>query len=93
MAGKQPILKLESFPLRLAVWENEGKEGRKWHSAKLTKAYKNSEGKWLETSSLGDRDWLPAAALLQGAWDILGIGDVTKGRPPKEETSEQDTPF
>ncbi len=83
---QKPCLELRSFPLKAAVWENAGKDGRKWFSVKLTKSYKDDEGKWQESASLTDRDLLAAAALLLEVWRTVAIKD------PSEKASE-DRPF
>ena len=82
--GKKPVLELRAFPLKAAAWENPGKDGHPWYSVKLTRVYKDAQGKWQETQSLNDRDLLAASALLLEVWRTLA---VKEGAPEKKAAS------
>ena len=82
MAGNAPVKTLRSGALKLSIWANEGKEGKKYLSAKLTKSYKNDQGDWKETVNLGERDWLVAAALLQEANSVMVIKEPEQKSGP-----------
>ncbi len=72
MAGEKPICKLTAFPVDLAIWKNENKDGDVWFSAKLSRRYKDGDD-WKNTSSLRPQDFPLAAALLQEAFCRFGI--------------------
>lgn len=66
--NKAPDFKVDSFPIQVGVWRNEGKEGRPYFSCKLQKRYKDDQGNWQTTANLTDRDLPLAAACLMEAW-------------------------
>jgi hypothetical protein len=78
MAGSPPIIKLEAWPLKIAVWENtitpaNGKSF-KTYSVKLVRVYMDKKtNKWEETTGLSDKDLLGAAALLTEVWRTISV--------------------
>ena len=102
MAGQPPGLKLEAFPLRVAVWETKhpGQGGKKdWtsYSCKLSRTYKDEKsGTWKETDSLGDRDLLAASALLLEVWRALVVKESHPAKvqaPEDPPPAPEETPF
>jgi hypothetical protein len=90
MPGKAPILKLESFPLKIAAWENEHTANGKTfktYSVKLVKVYKDDRGQWQETQSLNDRDLLAAASLLLEIWRTLCVKEGKIVQPSTVDAS------
>lgn len=66
--SNRPKYELIDFPLRLAIWEKEDKNGHPYFYSKLTKAQKKQDGQgWENTEFLSGQDWVRAAALLQQA--------------------------
>lgn len=81
--SKQPILRLEDFPVKLAIWENK-QDGFNSYSAKLQRSFKDRDGHWQSTDYLQDGDWTKAAALLQEAWRRLRLKDSVPGKTTTE---------
>lgn len=61
--GPAPEIVLTDGPLKAAAWREEGEFGPFFNS-KLTRRYSNGDGEVRETSSLRERDLLPAAELM-----------------------------
>lgn len=61
-AGNAPEIVKKDGALRAAAWREEGEYGS-FYNTKLTRYYKDSEGEVRETSTLRERDLLPAAEL------------------------------
>lgn len=68
----KPICETKIWPVRVAVWENEGKgrDGKpvKYLSYQLERVYKDKDGKWQSTDSLRRQDVLQAAKALEMAY-------------------------
>ena len=69
--AQRPIESLRSFPIEVAIWEQDGKEGRKFYNVTCSRSYKNSEGKYMSTPNLNKNDLLLAARLLGKAHDVI----------------------
>ena len=65
METKQPVKKIRVGNVHVDVWENDGKEGRKFLSTTIAKSYKDIKGEWQNTNSFGVAD-LPKLALAVG---------------------------
>lgn len=95
---RPPSLKLECFPVKLAIWEVPGRNGQsgkefKTYTIKLTKVYKDNNGQWNEIQTLSSKDLLIAAGLLTEAWrrleckevEVVAKSDSEVGGPPPAE--------
>ena len=72
---KAPKAKFNVGAVQVAVWENEGKEGRVYNTVSIDKRYKDGE-EWKSTSSLRV-DELPKAVLaLQKAYEYLALKET-----------------
>lgn len=60
--GPSPELVLTDGALRAASWREEGEYGP-FFNTKITRRYTNADGEVRETTSLRERDLLPASAL------------------------------
>jgi hypothetical protein len=70
--SKRPVFERVYFPVRVAVFEHEGDEGRVNHSTKVSKSFRRSEdAEWENTDFLGEDDLLPAAKLLEAAFAFV----------------------
>lgn len=76
-----PVKKFSVGGIQVAVWENDGKEGRKFYNATFDRRYKDKDGKWQSTSSLGANDLPKAILALQKAYEfmLLKEPDVSDG--------------
>lgn len=77
--NKLPVLRLEDFPVKLAVWENQ-QDKFVSYSAKIQRSFKDRDGHWQSTDYLQDGDWPKAAALLMEAWRRLRVKDSVPSR-------------
>ena len=66
----KPAHKIRNGVLQVTIWRNHGEKGN-WYSVNLSRSYKVDEG-WRETDALGQDDLLPAAKLLDQAYDWIG---------------------
>ena len=87
MSNNKPVLKLEQYPIKVAVWENTSDDGRKYFSTKLVKTFKDKQtGEYKETPYLSERDLLTAAALLQEVWRNVACKEhIDKDKAPHTE--------
>lgn len=81
--NRQPVLRLEDFPIKLAIWENK-QEKFNSYSAKLQRSFKDRDGNWQSTDYLQDGDWPKAAALLMEAWRRLRVTSTSPAQQPAE---------
>jgi len=69
MAG--PVEKVSDYPLEVAIWKNEGTDGRPYYGASLQRTYTvDVEGKkeYKHTSQLRKQDICMAAELMRVAY-------------------------
>lgn len=56
------------FPVKVAVFEHQGEEGRVNYTAKVTKSFRRGEdAEWENSDYLGTDDLLPGAKLMEAA--------------------------
>ena len=68
-----PVKKFSLGGVQVAIWENESKEGTRFSTVTLSRAYKDKKDEWKNTGSLRTSD-LPKAALgLQKAYEHLTL--------------------
>jgi hypothetical protein len=65
-----PAHKLRISTLSAIIWRNSGDNGP-WYSVQLKRSYKTGDGEWRDTDALGGDDLLPAAKLLDQAFDWI----------------------
>jgi hypothetical protein len=53
--------------VRISCWLNTNSKGDQWWSYTISRSYKDSEGNWKNSTSLGQDDLLVAGLLLQQA--------------------------
>ncbi len=74
----RPIKKLFSRGLSLAIWENEGQDGRKYYTISFEKRYRDKgSDEWKSSTSLFLDDLPRLTALLQKAYSDLAIKERT----------------
>ena len=74
MAG--PIKKFSAGGVQVAVWENQGKEGRRFNSVSIDRRYKDKNDKWKSTGSLKQNDIPKAVLALQRAYEYITLREV-----------------
>ncbi|MCR4369436.1 MAG: hypothetical protein NUV67_06030 [archaeon] len=73
MADK-PVAKFNAGNVKVAVWENAGKEGRVFHSISLEKVYKEKDSnEWKSTHSLKPNELPKAILALQKAYEFISL--------------------
>jgi hypothetical protein len=60
---KQPVAKIDLYPVSASIWANETEKGT-LYSITLERTYKDDEGKWQYTASLGQEHALLGAKAL-----------------------------
>jgi hypothetical protein len=76
MAGKKPVTTIRHGNVKVAIWENESKDGRTFYNATFGRLYRDGDS-WRQTSSFRSRD---AFNLL------LCVVDLARFRPGQEVT-------
>ena len=72
MEEKTKPTHIRSGPLDLTIWENTNKnDGTKYKTYNLTRKYKDKKDEWAETTTLRKRDLLPAASILEKAFEDI----------------------
>jgi hypothetical protein len=61
--NKKPVAKINLHPVSASIWSNETQKGT-FYSVTLERSYKDDDGKWQYTNSLGQGDLLLAAKVL-----------------------------
>ncbi|MEX2206688.1 MAG: hypothetical protein WEF50_10720 [Myxococcota bacterium] len=62
MDKQKPAHKIDLNGLRASIWKNEGKNGA-YFTVQLSRSFRDSKGKWKDTSSFGVRH-IPAVRTL-----------------------------
>jgi len=75
-----PVKKFQAGGVQVAVWENDGKEGKKFKSVSFQKSYKDSNDEWKHTSSLNANDLPKAIVALQKAFEWIVLKEPETGQ-------------
>jgi hypothetical protein len=72
--------------LKLSIWENKTDDGRVWHSATLTRSYKDAD-QWKETHSLSQQDFLEVSEMFREAhaW----VKEQARARSPQDGSAAE----
>jgi len=71
--NSQPIEHIRFGAITVAVWENQGEHGT-YHTASLSRTYRDADGAFVDTGSLRKQDLLVAAEALREAYrGIVGL--------------------
>ena len=62
----RPVDTLREGPLKAAIWRNPGENGD-YHTASLSRSYKDRDGNFRDTSSFRGKDMLPLSELTRRA--------------------------
>ncbi|MEM7625874.1 MAG: hypothetical protein AAF333_09610 [Planctomycetota bacterium] len=60
---RRPVMTVDHFPLRAAVWDNITREGEVFYSVTFERAYKNKDGQWNSSQNFNRSDLLGLAKL------------------------------
>ena len=67
MTKDKPIHSVRFGAIKAAIWANKSEDGGIWYSVTVGRLYKDEEGQWKTSESLGRDDLLVAAKVLDGA--------------------------
>ncbi len=82
-----PIKKIAVGRIQVAVWENEGKEGRNYYSVSFDKRYKDKNDEWKSSNSLRANDIPKAVLALEKAYEFLSLKETgQQGNKEAEKT-------
>jgi hypothetical protein len=99
-AKNRPVKEVRLGRIKASVWSNTNSKQEQWYSCVLTRSYKDAQGEWKSSHSLGLDDLLVAGEVLRLA--ALWIYAERQGqhapqqqpqREPGEEAPVQDIPF
>jgi hypothetical protein len=65
--GNRPVKEFRLGRVRVSLWANTNSKGESWFSAVLTRSYKDGEGNWKNSHSLGLDDLFVAGEVLKQA--------------------------
>jgi len=65
--GNKPVYEIRMGRIRVSFWKNTNSKQETWFSCVLTRSYKDSEGAWKNSHSLGLDDLLVAGEVLKQA--------------------------
>lgn len=68
-----PVKKFSAGGVQIAIWENEGAEGRTYNTVSIDRRYKNKDGEWKSSSSLKLNDIPKAVLALQKAYEYIAL--------------------
>ncbi len=71
----KPIKKFSAGGVQVAVWENEGKEGKQFYSVSIDRRYKDKNDEWKSTNSFKAADLPKAVLALNKAYEYLTLKD------------------
>jgi hypothetical protein len=69
--SNKPVSEIRDGAIKIALFRNEphAEGDRPWYSGRLTRSYRDADGKWHETDCLSGTEFLRAARLLEKAYD------------------------
>ena len=88
--GPSPDIVLTDGALRAASWREEGEYGP-FYNTKITRRYTNADGEVRETSSLRERDLLPAAELTTEVHRTIRERKREQSQEKSRELSREET--
>src|SRR5215468_7166525 len=65
--GNKPVYEIRMGRIRVSVWKNTNSKQETWFSCVLTRGYKDAQGEWKNSHSLGLDDLLVAGEVLKQA--------------------------
>jgi hypothetical protein len=81
---KKPAAKINLFPVSVAIWANKTDKGV-FYNATIASRYKDTDGKWKNSVSLGENELLLGAKALD-----LAHTEVLKLRASERQTDRED---
>jgi hypothetical protein len=83
--GNRPIHEVRLGRIRASIWLNTNSKQETWYSVTLTRGYKDSEGQWRNSHSLGLDDLLVAGEVLKAATLWIYAERQGEHRPAQSE--------
>jgi hypothetical protein len=69
--SNEPKARFKIGAVEATVWENTSEGGKTFFTTKITRGYKDAEGKWKNTDNLNSGDLLNAAKVLERAEQLI----------------------
>ena len=69
--GLPPVKKFRFGGVTASVWENSTKEGKKFHTVSVERAYRDSNDEWQNTQVLRHSDLPKVVLVLQKAYEAI----------------------
>lgn len=85
----QPVMEYRINGVKAVVWQNETRNGSMFNTT-LVRVYRDKEGNWKETSSLGRDDLLSAAKVLDQAHSFIIIQEQATVSGSEDSDAEAD---
>lgn len=85
----KPIQKFSVGGIKVAIWENEGKNGP-YNTVTMGRCYKSEDGEWKTSNSFRQNDLPKAALALDKAFEFISLKTPTSDdSEPEFSTAEQ----
>lgn len=82
-----PVMEYRVNGVKAVVWQNETRNGSMFNTT-LVRVYRDKEGNWKETNSLGRDDLLPAAKVLDQAHSFIIIQEQATASESEDSEAE-----
>ena len=85
----QPVQEIRMGLIKAVVWANQTKSNGIMHNVTLSRIYRDTNGDWQETQSLGRNDLLLAAKVLDAAHTFICRKEQERDAPADEAVASQ----
>ena len=85
----QPVQEIRMGLIKAVVWANPTKSNGIMHNVTLSRIYRDTNGDWQETQSLGRNDLLLAAKVLDAAHTFICRKEQEREVPAEEAAATQ----
>lgn len=85
----QPVQEIRMGLIKAVVWANPTKSNGIMHNVTLSRVYRDTNGDWQETHSLGRNDLLLAAKVLDAAHTFICRKEQERDVPADEAETSQ----
>ncbi len=85
----QPVQEIRMGLIKAVVWANPTKSNGIMHNVTLSRIYRDTNGDWQETQSLGRNDLLLAAKVLDAAHTYICRTEQQREVPAEEAAATQ----
>ncbi len=85
----QPVQEIRMGLIKAVIWANQTKSNGIMHNVSLSRIYRDTNGDWQETQSLGRNDLLLAAKVLDAAHTFICRKEQEREAPADEAATSQ----